>query len=271
MDTWDIRRYEAFFLDADGVLIRDRQPIDGAAEAIGCLRRIGRVLILTNNSTRSRRQHASLLSDLGFDVSPEEVVASAYVAARHLQQTYGRVLVWPIAEQGLIDELLACDHRLAARPEEADWVVVGMDRAIDYRKLADGLRALGHGARLLATNEDGTYPTPDGPMPGAGSIVGAFRGMGFEPGISLGKPSPALYETALNLTHVERSRVLMIGDRLETDIEGAVRCRLDSLLVMTGISRREDITPSGIEPTWVADSLSVAVAGHVTPGQDAAK
>jgi len=271
MDTWDIGRYDAFFLDADGVLVRDRQPIDGATEAFGRLRRIGRVLILTNNSTRSRQQHASVLSDLGFDVSPDEIVASAYVAARHLQQTYGCVLAWPIGEQGLIDELLACDHRLAARPEEADWVVAGMDRAIDYRKLADGLRALGHGARLLATNEDGTYPTPDGPMPGAGSIVGAFRGMGFEPEISLGKPSPALYETALNLTRVPRSRVLMIGDRLETDIEGAIRCRFDSLLVLTGISRREDIAPSGIDPTWVADSLSAAVDGRVSPRQDTAE
>jgi len=269
MNAWDPKAYDAFFLDADGVLIREKHAIDGAAEAVARLREIGRVLILTNNSTRSRQQHAALLSDLGFDIAADEVVASGYVAAMHLRQTHGCVAVWPIGEAGLIDELLAHGHRIASRPDDADWVVVGMDRSIDYPGLANGLRALERGARLLATNQDGTYPTPQGPMPGAGSIVGAFRGMGFDPEITIGKPAPTLYETAVGLAGVERTKALMIGDRLETDIDGASRCGIDSLFVLTGISRREHVVQSGIVPTWIAASLTDAIAGNVEPGQDA--
>ncbi len=270
MNAWDPKAYEAFFLDADGVLIRERHPIDGAAEAVARLREIGRVLILTNNSTRSREQHASLLTGLGFDVACDDVVAASYVAAQHLRQAHGCVAVWPIGEAGLVDELLAHGHRIASRPDDADWVVVGMDRSVDYAALADGLRALQRGARLLATNEDGTFPTPQGPMPGAGSIVGAFRGMGFDPQTVIGKPAPLLYEAALRLADVERTKALMIGDRLETDIDGATQCGIDSLFVLTGISRRQHVAPSGIVPTWIAASLADAIAGDVQPGQDTA-
>jgi 4-nitrophenyl phosphatase len=144
-----------------------------------------------------------------------------------------------------------------------------MDRSLDYGTLADGLRALDNGARFLATNEDCTYPTPAGPLPGAGSIVGAFRGMGFAPQVSIGKPSTLLFDAALEIAGCEQSRTLMIGDRLETDIEGAIRSGLDSLLVFTGISRHADIARTGIEPTWTSVSLADAVAGSVLPGRRA--
>ena len=266
MKPWNLNDYDAFLLDVDGVLVHDNQPIEGAAEAFRALQSAGQVLILTNNSTRSRQQHAERLSSLGFPVQPSKVVSSSFVAAEHLRKTVGPTIVWPIGEIGLTDELLASGHQIASKPEQAQWVVAGMDRAIDYAKLADGLRALNAGARLAATNLDGTYPTPNGPMPGAGAILGALRGMGFDPDVNVGKPEKASYDIAIGMTKVARNRVLMIGDRLETDILGGNQSDLDTLLVLTGISREPDIEKSGIRPTWIAESLAAAVSGQVLAG-----
>jgi HAD superfamily hydrolase (TIGR01450 family) len=267
MKSWDLNRYAAFFVDVDGVLLRDRHVIDGAIDAFRTLASRGRVLILTNNSTRSRRQHAQLLCELGFEIEADAVIPSAYAAALHLKNRFGLVQAWPVGESGLVEELEACGHRIASSPEDATWVVAGMDRGITYRKLADGLRALEHGARLAATNEDRTYPTPEGAMPGAGSVVGAFRGMGYNPEVSIGKPASVLFDIAMEKAQVDRGRVLMIGDRLETDIEGGVRSGIDTLLVLSGISTQAEIAASGVEPTWVSDSLAEAVSGRVSPGR----
>ena len=266
MKPWNLNDYDAFLLDVDGVLVHDSQPIEGALEALSALQSAGQVLILTNNSTRSRQKHAERLSDLGFNVQPSEVISSSFVVAEYLREEHGATIVWPVGERGLTDELLASGHRIASRPEQAEWVVAGMDRSIDYRKLADGLRALNAGARLAATNTDGTYPTPEGPMPGAGAIVGALHGMGFDVDINLGKPVKAPYDTAMGMTKAARDKVLMIGDRLETDILGGNESGLDTLLVLTGISQELDIKESGIQPTWIADSLTSVISGNVSAG-----
>ena len=266
MNPWNLNDYDAFFLDVDGVLVHDTQPIVGAIEAFRALQSAGQLLILTNNSTRSRQQHAERLSNLGFSVRPSEVISSSFVVAETLCEMVGPTIVWPIGESGLTEELLASGHRIASTPEEAQWVVAGMDRSIDYRKLADGLRALNAGARLAATNHDGTYPTPEGPIPGAGAIVGALRGMGFDLDVNVGKPASTSYDIAMGMTKADTGKVLMIGDRLETDILGGNQSSLDTLLVLTGISREPEIEESGIHPTWIADSLAALIAGDVSAG-----
>jgi len=266
MKPWDLCDYDAFLLDVDGVLVHDSQPIEGAVEAFHALQSAGQVLILTNNSTRSRQQHAERLSGLGFTVQPSEVISSSFVVAEYLRKMAGSIIAWPVGESGLIEELLASGHRIASRPEQAQWVVAGMDRSIDYRKLADGLRALNAGARLAATNLDGTYPTPEGPIPGAGAIVGALRGMGFDPDVNVGKPTSTSYDIAMGMARAGKAKVLMVGDRLETDILGGNQSGLDTLLVLTGISREPEIEESGIRPTWIADSLAAVTAGDVSAG-----
>lgn len=262
MKPWNLNDYDAFFLDVDGVLVHDTQLIEGATEAFRVLQEAGQVLILTNNSTRSRQQHAERLCELGFNVQPSDVVCSSFVVAEYLRESVGSTTVWPLGESGLTNELLSSGHQIASRPEEAQWVVAGMDRSLDYQKLADGLQALAAGAQLAATNQDGTYPTPGGLMPGAGAIVGALRGMGFDPDVTVGKPEITSYRVAKAMTTA--NKILMIGDRLETDILGGNRSNLDTLLVLTGISRETEIETSGIRPTWIAESLAAFVAGSAS-------
>jgi len=262
-----IDAYDAYLLDVDGLLVRDSAPISGAAAALATLNEAGRVCLLTNNSTRSRRQHAEQLVRLGFDVRTDQVLSSSYLAAEYLRDAHGLASVWVIGERGLRDELLAAGHRLADRPEVADTVVVGMDRGISYGSLADGLRALRSGARFIATNDDATFPTPGGVQPGAGAMVGALRGMGFAPSAVIGKPSPIAFRMALRALGASSERVVVIGDRLETDIQGGHDAGLDTVLVLSGISSREDIDAFRIRPTWIAEDLAALVQGVVSrPG-----
>lgn len=261
-----VLRYAAYLVDVDGVLTHGKDPLPGAATALATLQRIGRTLVLTNNSTRSRDELAQHLRAVGFEVESRDVVGSAFLAAQYLARHYGPSTVWVLGEDGIRREMEDAGHRLAPYPEHASWVVVGIDRDLTYTKLALALRALDAGARVLATNEDATFPTPTGPVPGAGAVVGALRGMGFAPAHVVGKPSPLAFEVALDVLGVPANRVLMIGDRLETDIAGAAACGLDSALVLTGICSRGDAEATAIRPTWVAESLAELCAGRVVGG-----
>jgi phosphoglycolate/pyridoxal phosphate phosphatase family enzyme len=262
-----LARYGAFLVDVDGVLTRGNDALPGATAAFTALRTWGRALVLTNNSTRSRSELAEHLGGLGFAVSPDDILGSAFLAARYLARHYGPIDVWVLGEDGVRDEMSLVGHRLAARPEDATWVVVGMDRGVTYDKLTQALRALAGGARILATNEDATFPTADGLVPGAGAIVGALRGMGFAAEHVVGKPSPAAFEVALDVLGLPANRVLMIGDRLDTDIAGAQAAGLDSALVLSGVDSLRDIARSGVHPTWIAASFADLCADRVEPSR----
>lgn len=249
-----VHRFKAFIVDVDGVLVRGGEPIPGAREAISRLKRLGRVVMLTNNSTRSRARTAGALRALGFPVEPEEVVTSSYIAAKWLRDEAGPSRVWTIGEEGLPEELQLAGHVLVS-PLDAEWVVVGMDRALTYAKLADALKALLSGARFLATNRDGTFPTPAGLLPGAGAVVGAIEGMGFPPEAVVGKPSPIAFGVALEVAGVSPHEALMIGDRWETDIQGAKRAGLATALVLTGVTGEEDLAHWEEEPDLVARDI----------------
>jgi len=267
----ELARYRAFLVDLDGVLIRGQEPLPGAAEALQRLKELGRVIVFSNNSTRSRRAFAERLTQLGLALTPEEIVNSAYIAAQHLRELAeagagaGSAQVYVIGEEGLREELELAGHRLVP-PEEAEFLVVGLDRALTYEKLAGALRALLRGARFIATNVDPTLPAPGGLLPGAGAIVGAIQGMGFPPEVVVGKPSIIAFKVALATAGVSPEECLVIGDRLETDILGANRAGLDSVLVLTGVTKREDLErqergegKQDEKPTWIVESLPALV------------
>lgn len=253
------QRYRAFLVDLDGVLVRGSEPLPGAPEALRALQGRGRVIVFSNNSTRSRRAFAERLRAIGFPVRPEEIVNSAFVVAQYLRERSGPARVYPIGEAGLREELEAAGHVIVP-PEEAEYVVVGLDRGFRYEQLAEALRALLKGAAFIAANADPVFPTARGLIPGAGALVGAIEGMGYPPQEVVGKPSPIAFRVALKAAGVEKpSQCLMIGDRLDTDIKGARRAGMDSALMLTGVTRPEDLEESEIKPTFVAESLAALV------------
>jgi 4-nitrophenyl phosphatase len=258
--TLNLQRYRTFLVDLDGVLVRGSRVISGAGDALTALRELAPIVVLSNNSTRSRRSFAEGLQKRGLLVKPEEIVNSAYVVARHLREIAGPSPVFALGEEGLVEELQLAGHEIA-EPEDARFLVVGLDRALTYEKLAQALQALLRGARFLATNADPTYPAPQGLIPGAGAMVGAIRGMGYEPAAIVGKPSEIAFRVAMEAAGVfDPQKCLMIGDRLDTDIAGATRLGMDTALVLTGVTTPEDLERwTGPQPSWVAESLAELV------------
>lgn len=253
------------FLDMDGVIYRGGSPIRGAAEAVAKLKKNVRILFTTNNSTLSRRDYAKKLREMGIECDESEILTSAYATTVYLQRLR-KVRVLPIGENGLVEELhlggvSTVDMK---NPERATHVVAGLDRKLNYGKIAAAARAIFSGAKFIATNADATYPTERGVMPGAGATIGAISGCtGKKPDEVIGKPSTRMLELGMSLSGVRRHNVAIIGDRLDTDILAAKKLEIRSILLLTGISTLKDVKRAkrmGTAPDFVRDSLMEVVS-----------
>ena len=250
--------YGCVLLDLDGVLYRGERPVPGAAETMGALRaRSVPVVFLTNNSARTPEQVAGKLGGLGIEASPSEVVTSALATADLLARRGGgsAFVVGEVGVRAALSE--AGIEVLDGEPEQAEYVVVGFDGHADYAKLKTASLLVQRGARLVATNPDASFPAADGLWPGAGALLAVVTTTtGAVPEV-VGKPYAPLFEAARR--RAGGGTPLVVGDRLDTDVGGAVALGWDSLLVLSGVSRREDIERSGVSPTFVGEDLSALV------------
>jgi len=248
-------RYGCILFDLDGVLYRGEDAVPQAPPTMAELRRRGvRPVFLTNNSSRTPRQVADKLRAIGIEADPAEVVTSALATAELLaERGGGRAFV--IGQDGVREALTDAGIRvLEGEPEEADLVVVGFDGGATYRSLKRASLLVQRGARLVATNADASYPAADGLWPGAGALLSVITTTtGAEPEI-VGKPFHPLFEAGRR--RGGGGRPLVVGDRLDTDIEGAARLGWDTMLVLTGVSGREDVERTGIRPTVIAEDVS---------------
>lgn len=251
--------YDCFLFDLDGVLMRGEDPVPGAPAAVRRLReRPKPVVFMTNNSGRTPDEVAERLTAVEIEADGSDVVSSALATAQLLAGD-GVATAFVVGERGIREALAAVDIRvLDGEPETADAVVVGWDRAADYAKLRTACLLVQAGARLVATNADASFPAEDGLWPGAGallSVVTVTTGVRAE---IVGKPHPALFRVSRE--RAGGGRPLVIGDRLDTDIAGAVGLGWDSLLVLTGISTEADLPSSPVQPTYVGTDLTVLEA-----------
>jgi HAD superfamily hydrolase (TIGR01457 family) len=254
-----VERYDAFLFDLDGVLYRGAEAVPGAPEALAALRAAGRrVAFVTNNSARTPAVVAERLRSVGIEADAGEVVTSAFATAELLAGR-GCRSAFVVGENGLTDALAAAGIEvLAVEPASADAVVVGWDRHADYAKLRTASVLVERGAAFVGTNADASLPAADGTRwPGAGALLAAIATTTDVHPEIVGKPHPPLYRAAL--ARAGGGIPLVIGDRLDTDIAGAVALGWDSLLVLTGITRRDDLARSPVRPTHVADDLSVLI------------
>ncbi len=250
------RVYDALLFDLDGVLYRGDDPVPGAGEAIGRVREQGATIrFLTNNSARTPDEVAGRLERMGIAAAPSEVITSANATAALLHREGATGTAFVIGERGIRDALAGIGIRVVdGSPERADLVVVGWDRDLTYDRLRTAALLIQRGARLVATNADATYPAPDGLWPGGGAILAAVTtATGATPTV-VGKPSRPMFEAAAEDTGARHP--LVVGDRLDTDIAGAAAMGWDSLLVLTGASRLEDLPESAALPTFVAGGLT---------------
>ena len=244
----------AYILDLDGVVYRGRTVIPGACESIDRLRRSGpRVVFLTNNATRTRGSIARRLVDMGIPCSAGDVISSAYAASVYIKETYGSSTIYPVGEQGLVEELERAGHTV--NEQDADYVVAGLDRKFTYEKLTLALDMLMNGAGFIATNDDAMLPTEHGFLPGAGSMVAAIQAASDVVPDVIGKPNKPIMDVLLKEYGLKSEECVMVGDRLETDILAGIRAGMRTVLVLTGASGKQDIESSGIRPDTVLDSI----------------
>jgi len=256
--------YSLLVVDLDGVVWRGSRVIEENTSALRKLiaRGIG-VVFLTNNSSRSRREYCYWLKRAGFDVSPEQVVTSSFLAAEYIKRRLKGDRVFVIGEAGLYYELSVAGLLPVTINTEADHVVVGIDRFLTFDKLKYAVKLVMSGATFIAANSDATDPVEDGIEPGAGSIAALIaKAAGRGPDVVVGKPSTWVLEYILEAFKVDKSRVLVVGDRLDTDIVMGVNCGIDSLLVLTGVTSRSELAASSIKPRYVAENLSEFLNQH---------
>ena len=268
--------YDAALLDLDGVLYLGSDGVPHAAESVAGARAAGMAIAyVTNNASRPPAAVAVHLTELGIPAEPADVVTSGQAAVRMVAQHVpagSAVLV--LGSEGLADEVAAGGFRPVRTVEAAGEpgpaaVLQGLAPDTAWRDLAEAAVAIRGGAVWIAGNTDATLPSPRGPLPGNGSIVAALRTATDREPLVAGKPEPALHLESV--ARVGARRPLVVGDRLDTDVLGAVRGGADSLLVLTGVADRGAVVtaPRGSRPTYVATDLRGLIAPHPAVRLDA--
>jgi glycerol-1-phosphatase len=250
--------YDVLLFDLDGVVYIGGTPIPGAPEALRKASQAGaHVAYVTNNASRTPAAVAALLDGMGAPVTEADVVTSAQAAARLLADRLppkSKVLVigatalrLAVRERGLVPVSAAAEQPLA--------VVQGFGPGIDYSRLAEGGLAVRAGALFVATNADSTIPRADGTAPGNGSLLKVIEWATGQAPVVAGKPEPPLHRESVIRTGAKHP--LVIGDRLDTDIEAAYNTGTDSLLVLTGVDtpRTATLAPRHRRPTYIAANL----------------
>ena len=250
-------------LDMDGVLWHGETPAPGLQQFFKQLRRsrIGFVLA-TNNARKVAAQYSEKLEGFGVAVPPEQILTSAETTALHLQANYPKgATVYVVGDNGLRlamtsrgFELLPGDGFVGAGAQ-ADIVVVGFTPHFCYEQLASATYLINQGAHFVGTNPDITIPTEHGPLPGAGSMLSFLETATGVPPTVLGKPGTPIFEEALRLLNGTIDDTVMVGDRLGTDIAGGHAAGMRTILLLSGISRMEDVASSKVKPDWILRDL----------------
>ncbi len=251
------RVYDVALLDLDGVIYLGSTVIDGVPDALDEARRAGmRLAFVTNNASRTPAAIAQMLSGMGVAATPDEVTTSAQAACHVLADKLpagAKVLV--VGTTGLIEAARERGFTLVDSAEDEPAAVVqGYGANVGWKDLAEATVAVRRGAWYVATNLDSTVPSERGALPGNGALVGVVQATTGVTPTSTGKPDPAMHRESVQRSGA--SRPIVVGDRLNTDVEGASRVGCDSMLVLTGVTTPADLLAAVPEqrPTYVAES-----------------
>ena len=263
----------SLIIDMDGVLWHGPKPIPGLTEFFQTLRELRiKFILATNNASHTPAQYVNKLAKLNVDVSLDEILTSGTATAHYLAERYepATTRIFVVGEDGARQPLLDRGFTLTGlyevnNPDNqtakgADIVVCGKDETLTWDKLATATLNIKAGAQFIGTNADTTLPTEHGIIHGNGAILAALQtATGVAPTI-IGKPEPIMYQQALAFLGSGSDSTAAIGDRLETDILGAKRAGLRSLMVLTGISSRQDLLNSAYQPDWVMEDIRAITA-----------
>lgn len=255
----DVRTIRGLILDLDGVLWLDAQAIGDLPAIFGRIEKLGlQVVLATNNATRTVAQHLEKVASYGVQLAPWQVVNSSQAVASYLKHLYpdgGGVFV--VGEAALVQTL--AEAGFTPREQDVVAVVGSMDRGLSYARLRKATLLIRAGAHFVGTNPDRTFPTPEGLVPGAGSVLALIEVASDVAPVICGKPSPEMYRIALERMGLEAAETLVVGDRAETDIAGAQELGCPSALVLSGVTNAAQAAAWQPPPDWIEADLDAVV------------
>ncbi|MFE4546742.1 HAD-IIA family hydrolase [Streptomyces sp. NPDC056785] len=246
---------ESWLTDMDGVLIHEGVPIPGADAFVKKLRESGKpFLVLTNNSIYTARDLHARLRRMGLDVPVENIWTSALATAKFLDDQRPGGTAYVIGEAGLTTALHDIGYVLT--DHEPDYVVLGETRTYSFEAMTKAVRLIEGGARFIATNPDETGPSTEGPLPATGAVAALItKATGKQPYFA-GKPNPLMMRTGLNAIGAHSETSAMIGDRMDTDVLAGLEAGMETYLVLTGLTTREEIEKYPFRPSRIVDSIA---------------
>lgn len=257
----DFRRIRGVLFDMDGVVYVGSRLLPGVQQIFDYLQQSGRKwLCVTNNASRTPAQFVEKLDSMGVHARPEQILGSAEATAGWLAEQIehqgwprGKVII--VGQDGLKAALQQYRFELTTEPAEATYAIAGINFDLTYEELARVALAIRHGARFIGTNSDPSYPSERGLLPGAGSILALLAtATGVQPTV-IGKPNRGMYDQAIRRLGARPEEVMMVGDRYDTDISGALEMGLVTTGVLTGVSTRHDFESAPKPPHVIAANL----------------
>src|SRR6201999_3722210 len=249
------REIRSWLMDMDGVLVHEEDAVPGADRFLARLRDTGTpFLVLTNNSIYTRRDLAARLRASGIDVPEDAIWTSALATARFLETQRPGGSAFVIGEAGLTTALHEAGYTLTER--EPDYVVLGETRTYSFERITHAIRLIDSGARFIATNPDATGPTLDGPLPATGSVAALISHATGKDPYFVGKPNPLMMRSALNAIDAHSETAAMIGDRMDTDIVSGLEAGLETILVLSGLTTRDEAERYPYRAGRIVDSIA---------------
>ncbi len=246
---------KSYLIDMDGVLVSGSTLIPGADEFLERLvRRHIEFLVLTNNPLYTPGDLAHRLATKGLDVPPERIFTSAMATARFLEAQKRNGTAFVIGESGLTTAVHNAGFVIT--DTDPEYVVLGETNAYNFGQITKAVRLIAAGARFIATNPDLSGPTEEGIVPACGAMAALIEAASGKSPFFVGKPNPLMMRTALNYLDVHSENTVMIGDRMDTDIVGGVESGMETILVLSGVTEREDVDRYPYQPTRIVRSVA---------------
>jgi HAD superfamily hydrolase (TIGR01450 family) len=250
------RLYAGYVLDLDGTVYLGDCLLPGAAEVLPLLKKRSWVGYMTNKPLEAPTDYAAKLTRLGVETDPREVVCSTDALLMYLAAHLKAARLFVIGEVPLVNILESAGYEVTNESHDVDAVIVSFDRTFNYSKLQNAFDAVRAGARIIATNPDPYCPTPGGGLPDCAAMLAALEACtGSRAEAIVGKPSPHMTAALLDRLALPAGEVLLVGDRLSTDIRMASEAGMASALVLTGATSLADIARSTVQPDFILDSL----------------
>lgn len=247
--------YKGYLIDLDGTAYHGTKVVQETLQFVQALHEKNiPYLFLTNNSTKTPQMVADVLSNLGYPVTKEQVYTPSMATAQYIYDQNPNAKVYMIGEVGLQTAL--AEKGLAITSENPDYVVIGLDREINYEKLGLACLAIRNGAKFISTNGDVAIPTERGLLPGNGALTSVITvSTGVEPTF-IGKPERIIMEEALKIIQLPPQVVAMIGDNYFTDILAGINANIPTIYIEGGVSTREEVMSYDTPPTHVLKDLT---------------